>query len=186
MSAMAMRGRGVRLRQIGRLASRIRRRVLAIGLLLVMIGLLVLLIGLLIGLIGLLILVIRLLLVAGSVAVSGLVLRRLRVGVAVVLVVRIAFRALRRVRIVLRLARRALAVVVRAGIVRLRVVLRALILRALIRLALATGRERIALADQARELGQRIGRGAGIARPAPIMAIVAVAARIRVIRHPLP
>src|SRR5262249_31400309 len=52
-------------------------------------------------------------------------------------------------------------------------------------LAVAVGRERIALPDQARELGQRIGRGVGIASVS-IVLIVAVAARILVIRHQLP
>jgi hypothetical protein len=53
-------------------------------------------------------------------------------------------------------------------------------------MGLAIGRERIALPDEPGELGQRIGRGAGIAPAAAIMTIVAVAARIRVIRHQLP
>jgi hypothetical protein len=54
---------------------------------------------------------------------------------------------------------------------------------ALIRRPLAIGRNRIALPNQSRKLDQRIGRGAGIARAAAIIVIVAVAARIRVIRH---
>jgi hypothetical protein len=52
-------------------------------------------------------------------------------------------------------------------------------------LAFAVGRERVALPDQARELGQRVGCRPG-STPAAIIRIVAVAARIRVIRHQLP
>src|SRR5262249_19100709 len=46
--------------------------------------------------------------------------------------------------------------------------------------------ERIALADQARELGERVGRRGGIAAAAATIGVVAIAARIRVIPHPLP